>query len=161
MRVERKTVLVLAVILATGAATTALAERGEPRGAMLMDAFDAMDADKDGKVTEAEIADHRRATFTAADADGNGLLSVQELKQMGKAADEVRQDRRVARMMERMDADGDGSLSASELSAMQGSRMFARVDADKDGAITKAEVEAARDRQAARKHGGADKDDGN
>ena len=72
----------LAVVAAAGAvaATAAFAEMGPGGmmgghggmggGAMLLQEFDTLDADKDGKVTPAEIAAQRQARFAAADANG-------------------------------------------------------------------------------------------
>src|SRR5690606_14342868 len=70
--------LALAGIAAASLATAALAEKmpkgGPGDGPMMLQRFDEMDADKDGKVTEAEIRAWHDARFAAADADGNGSL---------------------------------------------------------------------------------------
>lgn len=142
----------LAVALAGSAA---LADRGErfggEGGPMFGMDFAAIDADKDGKITQAEIDAHRAAQAKALDTDGDGLLSAEELAAMHLQNATTRANDRAARMIERMDSDGDGKLSAAEMAARpMPARMFDRLDTDKDGAITEAELAAARDRMTER-----------
>jgi Ca2+-binding EF-hand superfamily protein len=139
-----KTSLAVAALLMATVTSAALAERGgEGRGAMLLEDFDTMDADKDGKVTEAEISAHRLVAFKAADADADGLLSAAELVEMRKAREAMRAQRRAEHMIEKMDKDGDGNLSTTELTDMGSMPLFDRIDADQDGGISKAEAETA------------------
>jgi Ca2+-binding EF-hand superfamily protein len=153
-----KTGAAIVALLSLGLAGAALADRGprggEGRGDMLLQMFDTIDADTDGKITEAEIAAHRAAEFAAADANSDGLLSAEELAQQRIARMTAQAADQSARMIERMDANGDGSLSAEEMDQTPRERRFARMDTDKDGAISKAEAEAAMERFAGgRKHG--------
>ncbi len=161
---QRKNRMILmagAAVAVLGAAGLALAERGPDQGmgreAGMMLNFEAMDVDKDGRLTEAEITAWRAARLAEADADGDGKLNATELAAMHETQMKERMAERAARMIERADADGDGLLSAEELAA--GPRqmsMFERIDADGDGAVTQAELDAAREKMAGRfkRHGG-------
>lgn len=158
--VKKSTVVVLAM---TGAflGTAALAERGgmgmgdrgEGRGAMLDEMFDTIDADKDGKVTFAEMEAHRTAEFAAADTNKDGALSADELSARALARFQEKLAERTQAMLDNMDNDGSGSLSEDELGGGPGMRHFARIDADNDGAITKAEAEGAMQHRRKRGHG--------
>lgn len=111
--------------------------------AMMLHRFDEIDADKDGKVTAAEMAAFRSARFAAADADGNGSLSADELIAVREQDRAAREAVRAQRMLVRLDADGDGLISAEEFTARgQQGKGFARADADGDGAVSKAEAQA-------------------
>jgi Ca2+-binding EF-hand superfamily protein len=68
------------------------------------------------------------------DADGDGVISLQEFQAAGDA------------MFAQLDADGDGRISAEEFAAFERrhARGFARMDADGDGYVTKAEFDDAR-----------------
>jgi Ca2+-binding EF-hand superfamily protein len=150
----------VAVLALMGAAfgTAALADRGmgmgmgggEGRGAMMLDQFDAIDADKDGKVTQEELAAHRAAEFAAADTNADGALSAEELS-AHMLAQMLAQ--RSARMIENMDADGNGSLSAEEMGEGPMAGNFARIDTDNDGAISKTEAEAVAEKMGKRREG--------
>ena len=148
--------LALAGIAAAALATAALAEKtpgaGPGDGPVMQLRFDELDADKDGKVTEAEIQAWHDARFAAADADKNGLLSPEELTAMQAARMQERLAARSQKMIERLDGNGDGQLSAEELAQM-GKRQtpFQRADADGDGGVSKEEAQAAMGK--AGKHG--------
>lgn len=134
-----------AAILATALPTAAMAEKGPggPMMGLMLHRFDEIDADKDGKVTEAELAAFRAARFAAADADGSGGLSAEELAAFRAAQMAKRQSEMAGRMLERLDADNDGQLSEAEFAAAGGKRNpFGRADTDGDGAVSKAEAEA-------------------
>ncbi len=138
------------------AAMPAWAEGGKRGGdgAMMLETFDAIDADKDGKLTEAEISAFRAARFAAADADKNGLLSAEELAAMHMSQATGRMAKRSAKMIEHLDADEDGQLSAEELAEMPMRQSpFERADADGDGAISKAELETMIEKHGGKGHG--------
>lgn len=119
-----------------------------PGGPGAMMDFDALDADKDGKVTAEELAAHRKARIDGLDANADGRIDAAELVAMQMREAEARAKDRAERMIEMMDADGDGALGAAELLAMPmpGAQMLERLDADGDGAISKAEFDAAMQR---------------
>ena len=138
--------------MAVNALPLSAQEQGQmPRGPQFN--FADLDADNDGKVTPAELQAHAAARFAAADTDGNGTLSVEELVARQELLRAERMQRGAERMMERMDANKDGVLSADEMRPQNGDRMFARLDADNDGAISEEEMNKARERFADRHEG--------
>jgi Ca2+-binding EF-hand superfamily protein len=151
------TALTLAAILGV-AAYTALPAGAQDGGMGMgmpehgqMAAFETADADKDGKVTPAEIAALRKANVLGTDTNGDGKLSAEELTAQQVRAMTERATARSARMILMLDVDGDGLLSVEEMAAGPGPmRMFERMDADGDGAITKAEADAATERMQGR-----------
>ena len=131
--------------------SVALADRSDRMAGVAGPMFDmdfaAMDADNDGKVTEAEINAFRAAQSAAIDTDGDGLLSAEELAAMHIKAATARASERAARMIQNLDTDGDGKLSAAEMAVRpMPARMFQRLDTDGDGAISEAEFAAAKNR---------------
>ena len=72
--------------------------------------FQAIDADKDGKVTQAEAQAFGDARFAKTDTDGDGKLSKAELE----ASMQARIAEHVAKRLARMDTDGDGVLEPGE-----------------------------------------------
>lgn len=140
----KKTLLLgVALLTATAALTApALAGRGGAAGGpALLERFDAIDSNADGKLTQEELQADRLARLTAADADGDGALTATEFAALHPAA----KAGRMAKAFARMDADGDGKVVLADLPAgnERGGRMFARVDTDGDGALSRAEVETA------------------
>ncbi|MBN2631645.1 MAG: EF-hand domain-containing protein [Rhodobacteraceae bacterium] len=146
--------LVALAIALTG--SVAFADRGDRMGDRMgmggpMAAFDfaAVDADKDGKITQAEIDAYRSAQTKALDVDGDGLMSAEELVAMQMKGLQARVEQRVKAMLERMDDDKDGKLSAAEMARRpMPAMMFDRLDTDNDGALSEAEIAAAKERMA-------------
>lgn len=135
-----------ASIIAAGAV---LAKGGPGRHGMNM-SFEEIDADGNGEITQAEMEAMKAARFTAADTDGDGSLSLDELKAQGLK----KVEQRAAEMLERHDANGDGLLSQDELPKPRRSgHMFERMDADGSGSVSKAEFEEARNHMRQRGHG--------
>lgn len=156
---SRSLITALALAAVTGAtlSTAAFADRmggmGMEGGLGQID-FAAVDADKDGKITPAEVDAFRAAEVTAADADKDGKLSATELSALHMARMTARAEAMAARMIERHDADGDGLLTAAEFATRPAPQaLFDRADTDGDGALSQAEIDAARDQMADMRNG--------
>lgn len=148
----RKTTTVAALAALIGASTLggmALAHgrSGDGPAAMLTQ----MDANGDGAITMEEISLFHANQFEAADTDGNGALSKEELL---AARDKARSDRAAAgmdRMISRLDENGDGEIGIDEQKAGDRmTRMFERLDADKDGTISAEELKEAKAKRGGR-----------
>ena len=105
------------------------------------------DANKDGKVTQAEYQNSRRAFLLRADQDKDGKISAAE---WAKGAERVRSEVREqgvdgwtvigkAGLFATLDTDKDGFVTPAEIDAATGPR-FARFDLNHDGAITRTEA---------------------
>ena len=109
--------------------TTRLDVEGNPDGAISASEhassadkrFDMMDADKDGRITAAEIG------------ASHGAESAAWAMQHMSAADKIR----------KLDADNDGALTRAEYAAGS-QKMFSKLDADGDGTLTASEMHASR-----------------
>jgi Ca2+-binding EF-hand superfamily protein len=107
--------------------TTRLDVEGNPDGAISASEhaasadkrFDMMDADKDGRITAAEIG------------ASHGAESAAWAKHRMSAAEKIR----------KLDADDDGALTRTEYAAGS-QRMFSKLDADGDGTLTASEMHA-------------------
>lgn len=145
-------------LLGTVFASVAYAEKGHgggmgDHGGMLLEMFDAIDTDSDGKLSMDELAAHRLAEFTAADTNSDGALDATEMAAHHQARMEAMMAERAAHMIENRDNDGNGTLSADEFGEGPGQEHFARIDTDNDGAISKEEAEAAMQHRKKRGHG--------
>jgi hypothetical protein len=177
---RKKAVTELALVATLGAglafAVPALAQQGNMEGqgmmgdgmmaggdgpGMMMDGrggpmFDVatLDADKDGKVTKAEVDAARQARVAAADANADGKLNAQELAAIEIARSTARANARAARMIEELDADGDGMLTVAEVIVFPvPDRMFDQLDEDGDGAVTQEEIDAMHDKRGGHRGG--------
>lgn len=109
--------------------------------------FAALDTDGDGRITEAEFRAHRAAMAASLDANGDNLISAEELAAQMTARMQERIEAMAKARVAAQDLDGDGLLSAAELAMPEGpGRLFAMVDADGDGAVTQTEIDAAKER---------------
>ena len=134
--------LALAFLAMAGASSTlaGAAEEGrrfEERHNRAGMRFERTDTDSSGDITFEEFSaaiDERLAT---ADADGDGKMTVAEI------ADEIermRAERMARRLVERFDMDGDGALTKAEIENRQ-RKMFALLDRNDDGKITREEMQ--------------------
>jgi len=143
--------LLVAMLIATGAATAVSAHGGKESGFGGRGGFDftTLDADADGSVTRAELTATAMERITRVDADGDGVITREEiLVSMPERPDGLRgmfggnrAERRADRMLERMGAE-DGSIEAATLADGIVDRMIDRMDDDDDGAISREEAES-------------------
>lgn len=153
------TALTLAALTSATLSTAAMAQ--DAGGPPKLD-FAAMDADKDGSVTKAEVEAFRATEIAAIDADKDGKITAAELAahHVARANEDMaaRADKRAKHMIVDLDSDGDGALTVAEMTAGgKGDKMFNRIDANSDGAISQAEADdamAKMDRRGG--HGGRD-----
>ncbi|HUL05138.1 MAG TPA: EF-hand domain-containing protein [Candidatus Acidoferrum sp.] len=92
--------------------------------------FQEMDANRDGKVTQAEIDAFEAARAAEVDTNHDGKITADELQ----AFHEKEKAKREAAMLARMDTNGDGTVSVQEYEAAQTWRL-ARMDRNGDGTI--------------------------
>lgn len=98
--------------------------------------FERLDANKDGKVTLAELTQSKESWLGEVDANKDGVATAAEVEQSHKA----RRAEHVARIFEKRDTDKDGRLTQAE--SQMPERWFAKSDANGDGALTAAELTA-------------------
>ncbi len=116
----------------------------------------------DGRGPGAGMTPEERAAriaerFAAADTDGNGSLSADEITSGMNAMRALRMGDRVGRQIAMLDSDGDGEVSLEEATAGPSARLFARIDTDGDGMISPAEWDAGMARMRDRAGGPIDR----
>lgn len=103
-----------------------------------------LDADGDGALVPAEVADRPRLAehFAELDADGDGKLTGAELAAIDGPPG-MDPERRADKLLARFDADGDGVLVLAEVEDHPRlAEKFAAADGDGDGKLTRAELVA-------------------
>ena len=133
-------------------------DRGGMRGGMMGGAmmgagmmggidFAEVDADGDGKITQAELDAHRKAAVEGLDPDGDGMISKEEATAFATGKMQAHVTAMIDRHFTTRDLDGDGRLSAVEMIAPPArAGLFERADADGDGAVSTEEFSAMQDR---------------
>jgi hypothetical protein len=76
------------------------------------------DADNDGRISQAEFVDGRLARLTAADANGDGSVTREEMRTVTQARRAERTDKRFAKL----DADGNGAVTRAEFDTARSER---------------------------------------
>ena len=123
------------VAVASAQPDAGAANKGEcgGRGGFAMHHFEQMDANKDGKVTRAEMLSGATQHFDKADANKDGKVTPEERKAAFESFAEQR--------FNEQDKNKDGALSADELPGHFAKRME-KFDTNKDGKLTRDELKA-------------------
>jgi|LNFM01.2.fsa_nt_gb Ca2+-binding EF-hand superfamily protein len=164
--------ILIAGLVAAGGAAGALAAVGDPDGKPGANAqtqqqrgpagLKRFDANGDQAVTVEEFLKRRVDGFTKRDKNGDGTLDGAELGQAPLGFRQQRQERRVERLLVRLDANSDGKLTKQEFdaepvradgrgaarAAERRQLMFQFFDRNGDGAVDKAEFDAGRAEEA-------------
>ena len=150
----------LAVVMGLTAVTADARDRGGPDRER--PSFSELDADGNGEVTRAEMEAIKAARFAAADTNGDGSLSVEEMIASRSADNTDRMERRITRFIERADDNGNGTLEINEVgpSEERVTERFERLDSDGSGGLSMAEMEAGKEGRKDRRGGDGDSDDG-
>jgi hypothetical protein len=101
------------------------------RSGMMRHMADLADADKDGKVTQAEIDKARDDRFAKYDANGDGKLTLDEFENLMR---EITRPMTV-RAFQRLDPNGDAVITVEELSVTT-ANIVERMDRNNDGALS-------------------------
>jgi Ca2+-binding EF-hand superfamily protein len=123
-----KPIILLPALVALALGGTALAGHGPGRGGH-GDHFEKLDANKDGALTADEIEKGRESMFREADADGNGRLTKEEMRDFHKKEMGARMG----------DANGDGFISRKEFDDRH-DEMFKTLDKNGDGKLSEEEL---------------------
>jgi Ca2+-binding EF-hand superfamily protein len=116
---------------------------GPNRRQSLDEAFAANDANDDGVLAEDEVSAEIWERIGAADADGSGGVSLEELTNAITAHRPGRGHRHTANLFDRFDANDDGLLTADEVADALWERILA-ADTNGDGSITPDELATLR-----------------
>jgi hypothetical protein len=103
-----------------------------PTGQSLLESFDT---NQDGKLTQAEIDESRKANLAKYDTDGNAELTLAEYEALWAAA--MRQA--MVRQFQANDADGNGSVTVEEFT-VRFEDVVADLDRNGDGQLTRDEL---------------------
>ena len=136
-----------AILLASVSCAAFAASPGFPRTEK---SFNQFDADKDGKLSVAEVEPRSEKYLFRLDQNADGSLTKEEIEAWLQKGLERRRDLMLA------DADHDGAISRQELSTFV-SAEFGKADKDGDGSVSLQESRAYRYVRAGTKP--ADQDD--
>lgn len=107
--------------------------------------FEMLDADGNGILTAEEVKAHQAGMFSAHDTDGDGMLNREELIAAIVAQATERAEAMADRMFRWQDANDDGLISAGEMPGNRMAGLFERMDTDNNGEVSAEEFAAAMD----------------
>ncbi len=154
MNTRTKTLTAIAVAAALGGATFAgisyaghrggghgmdFLDRGQ-LGLSAMEVFAAVDADGDGKLTQAEIDKFRNDRHAAHDANGDGNLSLDEFAGLWHETTRPL----TVRAFQMLDTDGDGVIARAEYDRPLAG-IVQRLDRNRDGGLSLRDARHDRD----------------
>ncbi|MEP2947901.1 MAG: acid-shock protein [Lentilitoribacter sp.] len=111
--------------------------------------IERIDTDKSGTISLEEFASVGMGKMIAADKDGDGILSTDEVS---AAMEAERKRRREEAMMKRLDVNGDGSITVAELQDRM-SKQFALLDRNSDGSLSEEEIRKMRGKRKGNRKG--------
>ena len=123
--------------IAVLAATASAALASGPTIPMAPKSFARADADKNGRLTLAELSPPAGRRFLKLDADGDKAVSRAEIE--AKLMDSLQ--KRVSRMLDQMDTDKNGTITQAELDGAMKAK-FEKADGNGDGELTLEEAQA-------------------
>ena len=145
MKAKTKTLTAIAVVAALGGTAIVGAsyaghrggghgmsflDKGQP-AVSAMEMFDSIDADGDGKLTQAEIDKARNDRHAAHDADGDGNLSLEEFAGIWHETTRPL----TVRAFQMLDTDGDAVVTRAEYDRPLAG-IVERLDRDRDGGLS-------------------------
>ncbi len=107
-------------------------KRGHGMRHMIKNFAKRYDADKDGKISQAEIDTNRTEWHKKFDADGNGTLSLKEFEGLWLEA----KRQRMVRAFQKFDTDGDAQMSLGEYTEPMAG-VVERWDRNGDGVLSR------------------------
>ena len=111
--------------------------------------IERIDTDKSGTISLEEFASVGMGKMIAADKDGDGILSTDEVS---AAMEAERKRRREEAMMKRLDVNGDGSITVAELQDRM-NKQFALLDRNSDGSLSEEEIRKMRGKRKGNRKG--------
>ncbi|MDG1679638.1 MAG: EF-hand domain-containing protein [Tateyamaria sp.] len=133
------------IMICTLAATTALAfspVMAKNYHNKNFEFFD-LDTNSDSQITITEIEMHMAAQFAKSDSNNDGSLSLEELMTKVETRRVKKAEKRVKRMLNKLDSDDSGTLEFSEMQNRRGgaTRMLRHLDKNEDGVISQTEFD--------------------
>ncbi len=140
-----KTVAVLSTVSLIAFAGAGLAASYGPDGDKRFPEFSELDLNGDNQISKDEMTAHAKRRFDGADQNSDGMLSAAEIAAERAKASE----RRITKMIEKMDANKDGQVSFEEIQNGRKNRkqekMFNKLDDNGDGFISAEEFAEMKD----------------
>jgi hypothetical protein len=133
------TLTMIGVGMATTGSAFADDKKSKGKGKRGMN-IERIDTDKSGTISLEEFAAVSMGKMIAADKDGDGILTTEEI---AAAMEAERKRRREEAMMKRLDVNGDGSVTVAELQDRM-DKQFAVLDLNSDGSLSEEEIRKMR-----------------